>query len=85
MVTLAPPLLLCPSKIFRQGNKITLSLVMVYSALFSNVFKALKLVLYKYVSRNPAAWQWYLAAVYTAKFFTEFWHGYGLAAVISIT
>jgi hypothetical protein len=33
-------LLLCPSKIFRHGNKNTLFLVMVYSALFSYVFKA---------------------------------------------
>ncbi len=33
-------LLLCPSKIFRHENKNTLFLVMVYLALFNNVFKA---------------------------------------------
>ncbi len=37
-------LLVCPSKIFRRGNKKTLFLVMVYSALFNNVCKALNLL-----------------------------------------
>ncbi len=36
-------LLLYPSKIFRHGNKNTLFLVMVHSALFNYVFKAFKL------------------------------------------
>ncbi len=35
--------MLCKSKIYRHGNENTLSLVMVYSALFKNVFKALPL------------------------------------------
>ncbi len=39
MVTLSPPLLLSPSKSFRHGNRNTLSLVMIYLALFNNVFK----------------------------------------------
>jgi hypothetical protein len=38
-------MLLCPSKVFRHGNKNTLSLVMVYSKLFNNVFKAFGSVL----------------------------------------
>jgi hypothetical protein len=37
-------------EIFRHGNKNTLSLVMVYSARFNNVFKALNLFLDKYVA-----------------------------------
>jgi hypothetical protein len=40
-------LLLCPSKIFRHGNKNTLFLAMAYSALFKNAFKALDLFLNK--------------------------------------
>ncbi len=36
-------LLLCPSNFFRHGNKNTLFLVMVYSALFNDSFKALNL------------------------------------------
>ncbi len=43
-------LLLCPSKIFRHGNKKILFLVMVYSALLNNVCKALNLLLNKYVA-----------------------------------
>ncbi len=39
-------LLRCPSKIFRHWNKKTILLVMVYSAQFNNVFKALNLFLY---------------------------------------
>ncbi len=47
MVTLSPPLLLCPSKIFRHANKNTRSLVMVYLALFNNIFQALNFFLNK--------------------------------------
>ncbi len=42
--------MLCPSKIFEHGNKNTLSLVMVYSALFNNVSKAFILFLNKNVA-----------------------------------
>ncbi len=41
--------MLPPSKIFRHGNK-NITLVIVYSALFYNVFKALNLFLNKYVA-----------------------------------
>jgi hypothetical protein len=40
---------LCPSKILRHGNKNTLSLVMVCSALLNSVFKAFHLFLNKYI------------------------------------
>jgi hypothetical protein len=42
--------LLPPSKIFRHLNQNILSQVIVYSALFYNVFKALNLFLNKYVA-----------------------------------
>jgi hypothetical protein len=61
-------LFLCPRKIFRHGNKNPLLFVMVYSALFYNVFKALNLFLNKYLcSINSAAWQWHLAALHTTE------------------
>jgi hypothetical protein len=41
LVTLNLPLLPCPGKIFRHANKNTRSLVMVYLALFNNIFQAL--------------------------------------------
>jgi hypothetical protein len=44
-------LLPCLSKIFRHGNKYTLFLVKVYSALFNNAFKDLNLFLIKYVAK----------------------------------
>ncbi len=50
MVTLRTPLLLCPSKIFRQGNQKILSLLGYFSALINNVIEALNLVWEKYVS-----------------------------------
>jgi hypothetical protein len=53
----------CLSKIFRHGNKNTLSLVMLYSALFNNVIQALNLFLNKYV----AAWQWHSATLHTTE------------------
>jgi hypothetical protein len=40
----------CVQARFRHWNKNTFSLVMVYSAQFNNVFKALNLFLYKYVA-----------------------------------
>ncbi len=43
-------LLVCPSKIFRHGNKKTIFFVMVYAVLFNNVCKALNLLLKKYVA-----------------------------------
>jgi hypothetical protein len=48
MVTLSPPVAVFGD--FRHGNKNTLSLVMVYSARFNKVFKALNLFLYKCVA-----------------------------------
>ncbi len=54
----------CPSKILSHGNKNTLSLVMVCSALFNNVFKAFTLFFKKYVTLIQL-----LAAT---KFYTEF-------------
>jgi hypothetical protein len=42
-------LLLCPSKIFRQEKKNTLSLVMAYSTLFNNVFNSLNLFLNDFI------------------------------------
>ncbi len=50
IVTLNLPLLRCPRKIFRHANKNTLSLVMVYLALFNNIFKALNLFLNRYLA-----------------------------------
>jgi hypothetical protein len=58
MVTLSTPLLLFPSKIFRQGNKFFFLVLGVYSALFNIVIEALNLVLEKIFSQNPAAWQY---------------------------
>ncbi len=58
-------MLLCPSKIFRHGNKKTLSLVMVYSALFNNVCKTLYLK--EICSINSAAWQLHLSALHTTE------------------
>jgi hypothetical protein len=75
--------MLCPRKIFRHGNKNTLSLVMVYSVLFNNVFKALNFFWNKYVTQIqlPDNDIWLLST--PQKFYTEFWHG--LALVINIT
>jgi hypothetical protein len=50
MVIFSPQLLLCTSQIFRHGNNITLSLDMVYLELLNNAFKALNLILNKYVA-----------------------------------
>jgi hypothetical protein len=49
MVTLSPPVAVS-KHIFRDGNKNCLLLVMVYSALFNNVFKALSLFLNKNIA-----------------------------------
>jgi hypothetical protein len=48
-------MLLCPSKVFRHGNKNTLSVVMVYSTLFNNVFKAYSSFKNKYVAEIQLA------------------------------
>jgi hypothetical protein len=48
---------------FIYRNKNTLSFVMVYSALFNNVFKALSLFLNKYVAEIQF-WQRHLAALH---------------------
>ncbi len=50
MVIFSPQLLLCTSQIFRHGINITLSLDMVYLELLNNAFKALNLILNKYVA-----------------------------------
>jgi hypothetical protein len=76
-------LLLCPSKIFWYGNKNTLSLVLVFSVIFNNVFKALNLFLNKYVAeiQLPGNGIWLLSI--PQRFYTEIWHG--LALAINIT
>ncbi len=67
-------LLLCPSKIFRHGNKNTASLVMVYSALFYSIYvtKAFILFLNKYVPeiQLPGNGIWLLSI--PQRFYTEF-------------
>ncbi len=75
-------LLLYLIKIFRQGNKNTLFLVMVYSVLF-NIFKAMNLFLNKYVAyiQLPGNGIWLFSI--PQRFYTEFWHG--LALVVNIT
>jgi hypothetical protein len=41
MVTLSPPLVLCPNKIFRHGKKILFPLFTVCLTPFNNILKAL--------------------------------------------
>jgi hypothetical protein len=61
-------LLLCPSKIFRHGNKNTLFLVMVYSALFDYVPIQSFILILKYISStNSASWQWHWSALHTTE------------------
>ncbi len=83
MVTLSPPLSLFPNKIFRHGNKNTLSLVIVYLALFNNVFKAWNLFLDKYIAEIQLTGNGIWLLNIPRKFYIEFLHG--LALVINIT
>jgi hypothetical protein len=73
MVTLSPLLLLCPSKIFKQGYKTNFPLV--YSALFNIVMEAVNLVLEKYLAEIQLHWQYHSASLHTTEFYTEYWHG----------
>jgi hypothetical protein len=65
-------LLMCPSKIFRHGNKNTLSLVLVHSALFNNVCKAFILFLNKYVTEIQLPGIGILLLSIPQRFYTEF-------------
>jgi hypothetical protein len=60
-------LLLCSGKIFRHGNKNTLSIVMVYSALFITVPKTFIFFLNKYAAEIQQIRQWHLAALHTTE------------------
>ncbi len=76
-------MLLCPSKNFRRRNKNTLFIVIVYSALFNNVFTALNLFLNKYIAEIQLPGNSISRLSIPQRFYTEFW--YGLALVINIT
>ncbi len=73
-------LLLCPSKIFRHGNKNTLFLVMIYSAIFYNVFKALNLFLINLYHKFSCIAMAFWLLSFPQRFYTEF-----LPLVINIT
>jgi hypothetical protein len=68
-------LLLCPGKMFRQGNYNALSFPMAYSALLNNVFEPLNLlliILLYLCIRNSATWQWQWAPLQNTEIWLEF-------------